>query len=776
MKKRGQISFFIVAGVLIILVAGLFFFLEGDSEKDVKEPEEGSPDEVPSNVGPVQNYVEQCLHDLTREGIDELMHHGGYIYQGNMVSSPDTTEGNSVEVYPGSGYKVPYWYHMKSKNQCSSSCDFSSLMKPLCKQENDCFLSGENSVETELARYIEDNMDSCLKSFTGLEKKGYEIEEPEESPEVSITVRNDSVLSEMDYPISMKFKGKNTEKSRFSVSMSSLLYDFYKEAYEVTKFEQENGFVSRHAKNVLSYYARMDGEFPPFNTVITGVEKPRWTKYNLEDKFEKLLMSYMPALRLANTSTVAMPKIEDMDYKFEQGVSNEFTVAPFSEERDVFVSFLYYDWWDIFFDVSPPEQGQIIGPSQTIDTGSKIEQLYANLIPSEYMAFYDFSFPTMVELRKINDKGRQKVFRFALEGNIRGNRFFKSDSDITGDVSSSGSLLCDFPGEEVYDFEVLNDYSGESVEDVKVHFYAGEECSLSTTNGSGKLKTRLPMASGGTLRFRKNGYLDQYISVEDLGSNKKVRLKPLVHKNVSLKIFNHSTYEKMSTTGDPLGTRDAGLRSPNENETVIVQAERVKDNKWQGESSVPALYNKGKEIYDMFELTEGDYRVTITYITYEGVNISEEKNRICIEEQGDLTRCKKYPKEDDDGDPLCEVPPQCSGKSGAIDRVDDAELDRECFKESDCYKVGYYCEDCKGSGKNASMTNTYMPSAPLGGAIVNKTSGYWHVDYENLMDADNVTFFAYRADPPERHHELKNMKNFAEYSMQTPYAFRPELE
>ena len=158
MKKRGQITIFIVVVLIVIIIASLII---SSNRKDVS-PETST--KVPTKLQPVNTLVENCIKDVTRNGLDELMAHGGYIYTDTLEVNPlEPTESEAIEFVPDSNYLIPYWYYMESDNDCRSNCQFSTKRKPLCKTgREECITNGEDSKE-ELD-LIDENLQLVLQN------------------------------------------------------------------------------------------------------------------------------------------------------------------------------------------------------------------------------------------------------------------------------------------------------------------------------------------------------------------------------------------------------------------------------------------------------------------------------------------------------------------------------------------------------------------------------------------------------------------------------------
>src|SRR3989338_10815892 len=78
MLKRGQVTVFIIVGILIVLVtAGIFFFSKSLVEEQIAVEEEKTQEASVLSL-PIQNYIENCVENTAEEAIVFVSKQGGY--------------------------------------------------------------------------------------------------------------------------------------------------------------------------------------------------------------------------------------------------------------------------------------------------------------------------------------------------------------------------------------------------------------------------------------------------------------------------------------------------------------------------------------------------------------------------------------------------------------------------------------------------------------------------------------------------------------------------
>ncbi|MEK6939784.1 MAG: hypothetical protein AABX31_03580, partial [Nanoarchaeota archaeon] len=91
MSKRGQVTIFLVVGIVILLLAALFFYVFGQMKKAPLEVEAEEAVKFLGVSGAVQSFVEKCIQDTIDPAIYLLAIQGGIIYpeEDNLVLLTD---------------------------------------------------------------------------------------------------------------------------------------------------------------------------------------------------------------------------------------------------------------------------------------------------------------------------------------------------------------------------------------------------------------------------------------------------------------------------------------------------------------------------------------------------------------------------------------------------------------------------------------------------------------------------------------------------------------
>src|SRR3989344_7553316 len=101
--KRGQVTLFIIVGLIILIIVGFLLFLRSDALKSKLGLGRTSAIIVPEQLKPVKNNIDGCVKQVGEEAINILSLQGGYIKlpQDIMPRSAVNPYSNSLELYPG---------------------------------------------------------------------------------------------------------------------------------------------------------------------------------------------------------------------------------------------------------------------------------------------------------------------------------------------------------------------------------------------------------------------------------------------------------------------------------------------------------------------------------------------------------------------------------------------------------------------------------------------------------------------------------------------------
>ncbi|MBW3021457.1 hypothetical protein KY328_00915 [Candidatus Woesearchaeota archaeon] len=603
MNKRGQITLFIIIGIVLIITVGTVIYFRQQAVEPVVVEEV-----VPEEVAPLKLFVEECMQQLGTRALELAGEQGGYVNpssHGITYNAEDSTEGNGIEF---TSSLVPYWYYLTSSNTCRGTCAFTTARPSLRKGQ------GEPSIQNMVEQYVVDNMADCLNNFLTFEQ--YQVT-PTGGMQLSSVISPIDVRFNLQYPIEIKIGDTTTDISSFTTSVDIALPEMYEVANELANSQGLYCFLEHDVLELLTAFGRADeNSLPPMSDMKFDDKGVIWFEDDVRYRVEDLLMSYMQMLQVQGSRNFHQIMVSE-DTKNSDIINRVYSnmIIPISAPK-YNVYFTYINDWPIYLSLG---KGPVVRPSSyTIP--------FLGFGMQKYNIGYDVSWPVVVE---VNDPealgGRGYSFKFALEGNIRNNVCLYSDFDPVEFSSISGaSMLCD---ENKRNSGVVNltvkDERGVPVVGAFVTFMSDDQCPIGITSEAGELAEKFPVAIG-SLSVEHPDYLETNIPfTTDLDKDGEIEI--VLQKSREVKfIILKKNYRKQPNWAFN------NWQIPLEyNEQALITFTRIGgtgDNEYITSASYSGNQSGWGEDYpdeyfSTVELYPGEYDVEIALIDYTPLNI-----------------------------------------------------------------------------------------------------------------------------------------------------------
>jgi hypothetical protein len=302
MQKRGQISYFILLGI-ILLIASIIFLYIWQEDKIISVPE------FTSDLSPIERNIYQCYYDVARDALEIMGRQGGYI---NM----ERAMFNDPESYQDIGpYKIAKWYY-KGKNHIPTV----DMQKAI------------------LIDYIKENAPQCVDNLNGL--TSYNIRERDKI-DLDVIFNADYVQLNIYYPLDV-YQSESDQIIRIDEMAVILDVEFgniLALAKDALYFENREKYLEEMLINHIS----MDNEIP-----LTGMEfdctQKVWYISEIRERIRNLLRYSIPNIQFLNTQHY--PLLEDVSvYESIRHYDADDMVAenyPSYVPKDAFNYFQYY--------------------------------------------------------------------------------------------------------------------------------------------------------------------------------------------------------------------------------------------------------------------------------------------------------------------------------------------------------------------------------------------------------------------------------------------------
>lgn len=175
MKKKGQITIFIIVGIIILLAIAVILSIQSTViSKDVGEAEV-----APLLSSSVENYIGTCIQKTGKEALTFVAQQGGY-YQ-----LPDLSE-----------FDLPYYLH-----------------------QNESHIITKEELERQISSYINNELFFCIKNFVPFREAGLDIQQQEVN--TSTIISKNKVIFDVTFPVTVKQDTLSKSLARFSEAVPS---------------------------------------------------------------------------------------------------------------------------------------------------------------------------------------------------------------------------------------------------------------------------------------------------------------------------------------------------------------------------------------------------------------------------------------------------------------------------------------------------------------------------------------------------------------------------
>jgi hypothetical protein len=253
--KKGQVTVFIIIGLVLLLIVGLTIFFTTEMFKYA-----GLDDQFI----PVALYAEQCIEDITLEAIFLAGMNGGYI-------EPPYKES---EAYLDAGFPVTYW-----------------------------FLEGQDRsvtpvmLEFELENYLEEHINDCIDNFESFEDQ-FTISPIKEIEIVArAKINEDEVHVSLEMPVQLEDGTTMATLPTIAIDVQNNIGKKLFLAYQMMKKENEEGFLEFYTDEIIAASAWL-----PYEGFDLSCKPERWYTYEMEDYIQQAVAVNLPFMMFKGTS------------------------------------------------------------------------------------------------------------------------------------------------------------------------------------------------------------------------------------------------------------------------------------------------------------------------------------------------------------------------------------------------------------------------------------------------------------------------------------------
>jgi hypothetical protein len=583
-KKKGQVTIFIILGILLLISVALLLLLRSEQVGfDISEI-------IPTEKGVVENYISNCINQVGSDALDLVGLQGGYIELPSRY-----TNDVSWHIPISDFVSVPLWASANIVDQPSLS-----------------------QIKNEVDEYIEENVRNCLfeneiadrafgDSYTIIELDDIESDIKFEDKHTDFDITWDIVVQDKSGEVVSEIINHN---ARSKVQFKTM----YETANDILNTEMNELKLEDITQDLI---ALEHDNLPVAGFEISCAPK-QWKKSEVKETLQEMLRINIRSLRVEGSSFTDYS--DDFPYYQNHFIWN----IDGDVSDDVEVTFRYEKSYPFTFQVTPTSGNYM--RSNQMGGGSFLDFLCIQ----QWKFTYDTVYPVMIQ---VFDEDTNAVLQMGVSVNLIGNY-----PDKGGVVYSRESYLgasaysqAEFCEESSYILPIsVNTYSEisngangvyyrEALGDVNVSytcvryncFMGSSEYDYEQRGDVAGLTALIPYCSGGILRGEKGGYLDSWIFTDVReGDEHDLNLRPLHSIPLTeIAVVEHLIKSRDCDDGEAVDangicvTIDLEGNDLSSDETAMITMQMIEDDNLESinsEDETGEEENEGSEIFDEY--------------------------------------------------------------------------------------------------------------------------------------------------------------------------------
>ncbi len=515
--KKAQATVYVIAGIVILVLASLGYMLKTKVLTSEWERERTQSLTVPEYAKKVKSFTESCIAQVAQEGTALLAAQGGYIIlpEDPLPPSPANPLSNALQLFPQGGARVAYWWYETAngvqKNQIPTLTE----------------------IKIQLQSYVDTHLDACLQEYGVLKDQGYHITSGKSK--TTSEIADEKIYLTVRMPVTLTLNHQTMTLQSFYTSLEYGLGTLLKQAYNIMKTEEQQTFLEQYTLDILNVYDAI-----PFSGMDMECTPRTWKKTEV-----------FTAIKNALATNIPLVKMEGTDFTLSQEF-NKYFIVP---SKEIYVGtttqFLYSPQWPILIDILDEEGPIVQGKSYTL--GNAASRFLAQFFClNQYHFVYDIKFPVLIT---ISDE-KNNLFQFAIMVVVDNNQPRQNTLSIPAlDIPSP---ICENPTIplKVTALSITPTGSLAPVPAAQVSLKCvTATCHLGTTDATGILQATAPSCYNAALLVEKEGFHQnkEFISTNEEATISPV-LEPLATLTVDVQVIDNNNARPLQPTEQAIFT------------------------------------------------------------------------------------------------------------------------------------------------------------------------------------------------------------------------------
>ena len=468
MRKRGQFTLFVIVGLLIVSVVMLGVYYKDEIFASEWEKQRAQSLVVPEEAEEFKIAVDDCIDEVSSEGLKILGLHGGYIeIPADAIAESDLNPfSNSLEIIDGTDFETAYWFYFAANN--------------VQKEQVPTIVE----MEIELGNYVNENLARCVD-----EDFYVDYNATVKAISTDVEIQDEEVLFTVTYPIIIAVDDFSFKFENFYIAQDVPLGKMYEAATQIMDEENENFYLEELSYDSLTLYEEV-----PLSWTEFDCERETWDVEEVKSSLQEILVNNMFAVKMKGT-----------DYEVNNDAEkNYFEWSALNENYgDYNVNVYASQSWPFTMQVTPVEEGEL--KEDTLNSGPLGGLLSSLFCMTSYNFIYDIKYPVLLTMYDSDSNYR---FQFAIQVVLDNNQPRTNELGLI-DFGNAEDTLCADAQTPIDVYVSSENYYGYLIaeEGVTVSLQCiTSKCEIGTTDSNGDVFGYVPQCVNGVLIAEKDGF------------------------------------------------------------------------------------------------------------------------------------------------------------------------------------------------------------------------------------------------------------------------------
>src|SRR3989338_9090161 len=262
--KKAQISFFIIIGIILVLMLGVYIAIRSSSPVEVF---------IEPKYQPLKSFVDSCAEVTARDAITLLGDRGGFLYENPELQQ--NPYAHLLRTQVGTYEQVYWWYDGKSN------------------------IPSEESITAQLNTYIAENLNLCLDDFNSF-KDQFKIT-PLGNPIVNTGLNDKDTSISIEYPLQVEDLATgevNTGLKTFQTIIPVRVKKAYELATKIIERENKDAFLEEKTMGLIGI---SNEDTLPYTGMELRCGKKTWQVSKIKETLQQLIKQNFQFLKIQGT-------------------------------------------------------------------------------------------------------------------------------------------------------------------------------------------------------------------------------------------------------------------------------------------------------------------------------------------------------------------------------------------------------------------------------------------------------------------------------------------